>query len=154
MAQIVSKSTIYSRINQKPINYAMCTNPHCSLAATCRHALEATEDARNASVLHIINPLEYAGRTDGCPQYRNVDSTSSYAIGFTSLSNRIKDAGLLSRFKAECLKHFSRTTFYELRAGNRELSPETQNIIKECAHRAGYTFDDDAFDEYVVGTCW
>lgn len=154
MAQKISKSTIFSRINQKPLDYAMCTNPHCSLAATCRHALEATEEARTASVLHIINPLEYEGRTDGCAHYRNANATVAYAIGFVNLSNRIKAAGLFSRFKSECLKHFSRTTFYELRAGNRELSPETQNIIKECAHRAGYTSDDDAFDEYVVGPCW
>lgn len=27
-------------------------------------------------------------------------------------------------------------------------------IIKECARRVLYTFDDDAFDEYVVGPCW
>ncbi len=132
----------------------MCTNHLCTLASTCRHAHEATEDARSASVLHIINPLEYAGRRDGCAHYRDVNATVAYAIGFVNLSNRIKAAGLLSRFNEECLSRFPKSTFYELRAGNRELSPETQNIIKECAHRAGYTFDDDAFDEYVVGTWW
>lgn len=154
MAQKISKSTIFSRINQKPTNYPMCTNLNCPLAATCRHAHEATDEARNAPVLHIINPLEYEGQTDGCAHYRDITSTVSYAIGFTAASERIKQAGLLSRFKSECLNHFARTTFYELRAGNRELSPETQDIIKACARRAGYTFGDAEFDEYVVGTCW
>lgn len=148
------KERLMRNLMEKPLHYPICLNwQTCKNRTRCLHALETTEAKCQAPTIYSVNPQLYDPE-QGCTQFRDKDAKHSYAFGFTRMAERIKATGRYQQFSSLCQKHFSRTLFFDMRAGNRAISPAEQQIIIQCAAQAGISFPAKGFDKMVETTKW
>ena len=145
---------LIERVLEKPYDYAICLNAEsCPKRERCLHALETTASKCSAQIIRCVNPQLYADGKE-CAQFRDKDAKCRYAFGFTRQSERMKAMGKYKEFMTACQKWFCRTVYYDMRAGNRTITPDEQRIIIGCAEKVGVHFPANAFDRMVETTDW
>lgn len=148
------QESLMKRISEKPFDYPICMNwQKCPKRERCLHAQETTAEKCRWQVVHCINPLLYAEGKD-CVQFRDKDEKCRYAFGFTRQAERLKARGKYKEFMALCQRYFCRTVFFEMRSGQKALSPGDQQYIIRCAAEVGYAFPEDGFDQMIEVTKW
>lgn len=135
----------------KPWKYVYCLKENCPKAETCHHKLFFEGHKDRDTVIEVLNPYL---QTDGeCPHYRTPGCKKTMAVGFMRQVCRM-NADMLKKFQSACMRAFCKTVYYEMRAGNRLLSPGEQSTIRSCAEKVGWNFPENGFDHMYEVPVW
>ena len=149
----VEISHLMERVKEKPVNYPVCISMTCGRRESCLHALETTAEGLECPVITCINPLKYRGK-DGCSEYRDKDAKWQYAFGMKCIAHMLKRLGVYQDFMEKCMRHFCRTVYYDMHAGNRIIYPHEQQLILGCAAEVGVDLPADSFDRMEDAKAW
>ncbi len=135
------KETIQA--SQIPHNYALCLNHRCSKKDNCLRQLayQAYPDTQDECT--IINPKQLSEATDGCRHYRSCTKVS-YGQGMKNMLNNLPHQQTKSLAHA-LASHFSTSTYYRMRNGERLISPteqtEIETLMKQCSIPTPQSYD-------------
>lgn len=135
----------------KPSKYVYCLKENCPLADTCLHKLFFEGHKDKDRVIEVLNP--YLQKDGDCMYYNTLGRKKMMAVGFMRQVCRMDDA-TLKKFQSACMKIFCKSVYYEMRAGNRLLSPGEQSYIRECATKVGWNFPETGFDRMYEVPVW
>lgn len=138
--------------HEVPAGFLHCVRRECPIAATCLRArLWATLSSdKEVTSVQVLNPA-LATATDACPFYRS-SAPAVYAFGFQNMQRKMFPQQY-DTFRNLLISRLGRTAYFEYRRGNRPLSPQGQQMIRDALKRAGVSADLD-FDRYEERINW
>lgn len=135
----------------KPLKYVYCLKENCTQADTCLHKLFLEGHKDKDRVIEVLNP--YLQKDGECQYYNTLGRKQIVAVGFMGQVSHM-DTETRKKFQSECMKGICKTVYYEMRAGNRLLSPTSQSYIRECATKVGWNFPKNGFDRMYEVPVW
>lgn len=135
----------------KPLKYVYCLKENCPQAETCLHKLFFEGHKDKDRVIEVLNP--YLQSEGNCVHYKTLGCTQMMAVGFMGQVCRMDDT-TRKKFQSVCMKDICKTVYYEMRAGNRLLSPSDQSYIRKCATKVGWNFPANGFDQMYEVPVW
>lgn len=130
--------------NTSPFRYKLCTQADkCPFANQCLRAL-AFANHRDDEFQEVVNPARQHITENGCEYFRP-DKTCTYGYGFRQFYSTL-DREQRYQFREAFSSATSRTQFYEMRAGNRLITPGHIEKITKAAQAVGITLPDDWLD--------
>lgn len=136
---------------QIPTDYPLCLNERCPQAAGCLHQLSVQAMPAEKEYWNIISPKRTATIKGDCPFFRS-SRKARYAKGFMNMLDSLpynKRRGVISSLIA-C---FGQRTYYRIRKGERLLTPDEQQTVRNIIKRYG-TSASLEFDDYEEDFMW
>lgn len=133
-----------------PDDFMRCANTDCKAAGGCLRACVWREAQTNAVAVPTLN-LRLATGGEQCPYYRSTEPVRM-ARGFKHLQSRMLPDEY-EAFRQKCIARFGRTVFYRLRSGEKALSPDDQEAVRNEAARVGMQ-GEVSFDAYYETYDW
>lgn len=140
-------------MQNRPFDYVYCLRENCPQASECLHKKFYEEVKDKRVVISVYNPQYQQHQEGQCPNYKVKGETMQVAVGFTHQVAKM-DASMLKAFQRECMKVYCKSVYYEMRAGNRLLSPSDQQCIRNCAAKVGWIFPENGFDRMRTVPSW
>ena len=142
----ISKDFDFSKV---PSWYALCTNNDCPLKADCLHYLAAQNAPEDLETAKCVMPKML--KNGECRWFDRIE-IGVWAAGFTHLFDKVmkKDYTIMRKSITNYL-HGARI-YYEYKRGERALSPEEQQTIRNYVKSMGYDWEvefDRYFEQYV-----
>lgn len=134
-----------------PFNYALCLKRECPKAATCLRQLVERQIPDNVEYWTIISPKYQTTLEGDCPHYRS-DTKNSYARGLKNMLDNMPYSQMKD-VVSHLMNLFGRRSYYRVRNGERQLSPEEQKSIQNILKRCGVT-EPQKFDAYIEDYAW
>lgn len=143
-------TTPAAALTDVPPLFGRCANTTCSQCATCLRALAWSQDKGERAYMPTLSPALATG-DEHCAHYCKAEALR-YARGFTRMMNQMSRQGY-DRFRDWGIGHFGHTFFYEMRRGEKAISPEQQDYLLNMARKVGLT-DGLEFDTYEESIAW
>lgn len=137
--------------NKVPYRFCMCIASNCTKAKTCLRNIALEHVPLSERDINILNLKLIIGNYDSCQYYLD-NQKIRYAKGFVRLTRSIK-VGQASKFRSLLIEYFGRRKYYQLRSGEKLLSPQDQQHITKRALELGVILN-DYFDSYVDEYNW
>lgn len=134
-----------------PTYYALCQNEKCTKTDSCLRYLAHQSMPHTVAFYHVVNSKHIQKQHSECSYYR-CNTPQQYAKGFIALLNRMPYKEM-TLFQEKMMKHFSKTTYYRMRKGEKLISPAEQQYISKLIRNVSKSMD-CSFDEYVVNYAW
>lgn len=116
--------------NKVPQGYVHCINRDCPLANECLRFLAAENAPEDVLQYAVLNPKAIKTAGSDCPFHR--DSTPKrFGRGMNNMLQQVP-SGRLKVLRAQLIALFGRTLFYEMKKGDKLVSPENQAKICEA----------------------
>ena len=145
--QILAKSAI-------PLGYAFCLEKNCVQGEKCLRSTKFKEFCaqEHRSSFCIVNPEDCNPQQKNCINFRSAEP-APYAFGFT---NEYQKMNLIQKdaFKHLMIGHFCKTLYYDMKRGDRIITPEEQKTIISLAKKAEYNFPPNGFDRIHLLPGW
>ena len=136
-------------IKEVPTWWPVCSNRDCELRESClrQHVYEKMA-TQNVSKWICLMPAAWEGKE--CTHYVNSEPLH-IARGFNQLTARLHNREHRYQIRMAMTQYLgSKGTYYRYKDGERTLSPEQQQWIRNLFIKFGYT-DNLEFDEYEEG---
>lgn len=125
-----------------PQGWALCFNAECPLCQSCLRWLAGRLAPQELTMTRCITPLALAKGT--CPHFASAEPIQ-YARGFSTIYDRVLKSDYTPLRKQMTLMLSGKRYYYEYKRGERRLSPEQQEAIRELFTSRGYA-DSVRFD--------
>lgn len=154
MKKKVYKNELIEKVQKMPHRYALCVKSDCPVASQClRHMLYKENDGKDATI-EVVNPMcmvqDAVGR---CNFFADGVHQATYALGFLRFVS-----GLTYRqkvmFQKRCLESMCKTVYYEMRAGQRVITPSWQTFLLRVARQEGIPVPSHFFDCTFKAPAW
>lgn len=137
-------------MEERNINFAVCMSGECKVADTCRRAIAYRTITKECKTYEIVNPMVVTN-DDQCPMYPYKE-TVRYAKGFMQMVENLPPR-VFSEMKRKLLAHYGKNPYYEMRKGDRLISPADQMYFQALFLQQGITTP-YPFDEYIDKEEW
>ena len=122
---------------QKADHYLLCFIEHCPLRENCLRWLVAQYYDPSLMVQTSINPLNPEVGGEHCTQFRK-NERIKMKRGLTHLYHEMP--GYLERtIRQQLINTWGRKAYFEIRKGDRLITPEQQNDVLRICRRNGWT---------------
>lgn len=125
-----------------PQGWALCFNAECPLCQSCLRRQAGQLAPQELTVTRCITPSALAKGT--CPHFASSEPIQ-YARGFSTIYDRVLKSDYTPLRKQMTLMLSGKRYYYEYKRGERRLSPEQQEAIRELFTSRGYA-DSVRFD--------
>lgn len=130
-----------------PSWYVLCTNSLCPLRESCLRYLAGVHAPESKETATCVMPKMLK---DGECRWYDKKDVVVYAVGFQHLYDRVRKMDYTSMRKTITTYLHGVKRYYEYMRGDRPLSPEQQQWIRNYVRSRGYDWDVD-FDSYYEG---
>lgn len=130
-----------------PSWYVLCHNNQCPLKNDCLRFLAGEHAPESMEIATCVMPKTLKAGT--CRWY-DKKSVVVYAAGFNHLYDRVMKKDYTAMRKAITRYLHGAKQYYEYKRGDRPLSPEQQQWIKDYVKSQGYDWEVE-FDSYYEG---
>lgn len=125
-----------------PQGWALCFNTDCPLCQSCLRWQAGQLAPQELTVTRCITPSALA--KERCPHFASSEPIQ-YARGFNTIYDRVLKSDYTPLRKQMTLMLSGKRYYYEYKRGERRLSPEQQEAIRELFTSRGYA-DSVRFD--------
>jgi hypothetical protein len=142
----ISKEFDFSKV---PSWYTLCTNNDCPLKADCLRYLAGQNTPENVEVAKCVMPKTL--KDSECQWFDRI-KTSVWAAGFSHLYDNVMKKDYTKMRKTITNYLHGTKIYYEYMRGERALSQEEQQWIRDYVKHMGYDWEvefDSYFEEYV-----
>ena len=141
-------------LNGIPSGYSFCLRKDCLRAGKCLRSVKLDEYCKEQEreSFNIVNPAYCRTDERPCRYYATLDLVP-YAVGF---QNQYSKMNLIQKdeFKRYVKGAFCKTLFYDMKKGDRIITPREQKIIISLAKEADYDFPENGFDHIFMRPAW
>lgn len=127
--------------------YVLCNNSQCPLRNDCLRFLAAEQAPETLEVANCVMPKTLKG--NACRWY-DKKTAIIYAAGFSHLYDHVLKADYTPMRKTITRYLHGTKLYYEYKRGDRPLSPEQQQWIRNYVKSRGYDWEVE-FDRYFEG---
>ncbi|MBR5038165.1 MAG: hypothetical protein IKX65_05535 [Prevotella sp.] len=138
-------------LREKAEKYLVCMNEKCPQHEHCLRWQVGQYVSDKQLIITCVNPRNRE-MTDGkCPFYKD-DQPQRVAIGMVHFFDEMPHKMELA-IKSALIEHFTRTAFYKMRRGDRQITPENIRVIKQICRQHDWQ-EEPVFDSYSKETVW
>ena len=130
-----------------PSWYVLCTNNQCPLRNDCLRFMAGLHALENMEIATSVMPKTLK---EGKCRWYDKKTVVVYAAGFSRLYDRVMKMDYTSMRKAITSYLHGTRLYYEYKRGERPLSPEQQQWIRDYVKNCGYNWKVE-FDSYYEG---
>lgn len=130
-----------------PEGWVLCFNSDCKLRETCLRWQAGQLAPEDLTVAHCVTPK--AMRSEPCAHFASVEKIR-YARGFSKIYDKVLKSDYTPMRKEMTAMLSGKRYYYEYMRGERRLSPEQQEHIRQLFAKWGYA-DCVEFDSYEEG---
>lgn len=125
--------TIHTSMERLTSEYLMCILKECPLSSRCLRYLAGTQQSSDLHVIRVLNPRYHDAATESCRWFRS-NKKMMMKCGMTNFFHDMP--GHMERsIRNQLIQLFGRTTYFNMRRGDRLITPsEQQQIAKVCRH--------------------
>ena len=133
-----------------PAGWALCFNPDCPLRNACLRYQAGLLAPQDVTVARCVTPRAVA--SGQCVHFASME-LQTLAYGFTTIYDRVLKKDFTALRKTMTSHLSGKRYYYEYMRGERPLSPEQQNWIRELFAGCGYA-DSVVFDRLEPSFCF
>lgn len=129
--------------------YVLCTNNQCPMQTSCLRFMAAQNAPDNLELARCVMPKMLKG---GKCRWYDKRSVVVWALGFSSLFDRVMKKDFTPMRKAITRYLHGVKFYYEYKRGDRPLSPEQQQWIRNFVKSYGYEWEvpfDSYYEDYA-----
>lgn len=134
-----------------PLGYSVCLNQQCPKASTCLRRQAEINMPDSVTHWSFISLKHLAAIEGECRYYRPCQKIR-LAKGFIGILNKLPHKQMLE-IVGRLIYSFKRRTYYRVRKGERPLSPDEQQIVRDILKRYGVN-ESWEFDSYYDSYDW
>lgn len=119
-----------------PSDYLMCILKECPLCSRCLRYIAGTQQSNDLHVLSVLNPRYNDAATENCRWYRSNEKVMMKR-GMTNFFHDMP--GHMERsIRNQLIQLFGRTTYFNMRRGDRLITPSEQKQIAKVCRQNGW----------------
>lgn len=151
MKKVLNTEEMIAMTQSKPFGYALCVKEDCPQKGQCLRYQQYQKDNGKSRMINIINPLTIASTP--CKMFSDASKPGKYAIGMYRIVLRL-NPDQKARFQDRCMRSFCKTVFYEMRGGQRVITPMEMSLIIKAGQAEGITICEEDFDITFEAPAW
>ena len=140
----LSREFIFSDV---PTWYVLCTNGQCQFQSSCLRYLAGSRIPEDKEIAMCVMPKTLK---DGKCRWYDKRTVAVFASGFSHLYDKVMKMDYTKMRKAITSYLHGAKLYYEYKRGDRPLSPEQQQWIRDYVKSCGYDWEVE-FDRYFEG---